>query len=100
MVWSSGTWTVKPGREDEFAEAWREFATWSAREFEGGHAWLLRDRDRPGVFVTVGPWPNDEVMAAWRASAGFRERIGRIREMLDGFEPRTLDEVLEVRQPD
>lgn len=97
MVWSSGTWTVKPGHEDQFAEAWREFATWSLTTFAPGtRAWLLRDRDRPGVFVTVGPWPDDEAMAAWRASAGFRERIARMRELLDAFQPNTLDEVLSV----
>ena len=96
MVWTSGTWTVKPGSEDAFVEAWTEFATWSAGEFPASRAWLLRDRDRPNVFVTVGPWPSDAVIEEWRASDGWRERIGRIRAMLDGFEARTLDQVVEI----
>lgn len=97
MVWTSGTWRVKPGCEDEFVAAWREFATWSSAAFPGGaHAWLLRDREAAGTFVSVGPWPDDASVEAWRASDGFRERIGRIRALLDGFEPRTLDEVVAV----
>jgi hypothetical protein len=31
---------------------------------------------------------------AWRASDGFRERVGRIQQTLDSFEPRTLDFVM------
>ena len=97
MVWTSGTWNVKPGREDEFVTAWHEFASWSSATFApGATAWLLRDRDRPGTFLTVGPWPDDETIATWRADPGFGERIGRIRALLDGFEPRTLDEVARV----
>jgi heme-degrading monooxygenase HmoA len=96
MVWTSGIWTVKPGREDEFAAAWAEFAEWSLREFPGGRAWLLRQRDQPRVFMSIGPWPSDEIVGEWRGSVGFQERIGRIREMLDGFEPRTFDEVAAI----
>ena len=96
MVWTSGIWTVKPGREDEFTAAWAEFAAWSLGEFPGSRAWLLRRRDEPRVFMSIGPWPSDEVVDTWRGSAGFQERIGRIREMLDGFEPRTFDQVVEI----
>ena len=96
MVWSSGTWTVRHGHEDEFVAAWREFASWSAAQFPGARAWLLRDRDRPNVFVSVGPWPSDDAVAAWRALPGFGERIGRIRPLLESFEPRTLDDVVTI----
>jgi quinol monooxygenase YgiN len=96
-TWTMGTWTAKPGREEEFVAAWSEFAEWSA----GAHhpnrrAWLLRDAERPGVFVSVGPWPSVEAVDAWRADPGFRERIGRIRGLLDGFEPHTLAPAVEV----
>lgn len=96
MVWTSGVWMVRPGHDEEFVAAWREFATWSQRTFPGGRAWLLRDRDRPGVFVSVGPWPDDATIATWRASAGFGEHVGRIRPLLESFEPRTLDEIVTI----
>ena len=95
-VWSSGVWRVKEGRADEFAEAWRDFAEWSAATHGPARAWLLRDRERADEFVSIGPWPSDEAVGAWRADPGFAERIGRLREMLDGFEARTLDPVVVI----
>jgi len=95
-VWTHGRWIVKPGREDEFVAAWREFAEWSAESFPGGRGMLFRDREEEGRFVSFGPWPSMETAQEWRASAGFQERVGRIRELLDGFEPYLLDPVVVV----
>jgi heme-degrading monooxygenase HmoA len=95
-VWSSGVWTVKPGREAEFAEGWREFAEWATANHDAVGAWLLRDRDRPSEYISIGPWPSDAALAAWRADPGFGSRVARLRELLDGFEPRTLDPVVSV----
>jgi heme-degrading monooxygenase HmoA len=92
-VWSSGLWRVKPGRETEFVEQWQAFASWTAQLFPGAHAWLLRDREQPNEFVSVGPWPSDDAIAEWRSDPGFVQRIGAIRQLLESFEPRTLDRV-------
>ena len=46
------TWQVKPGREEEFVERWREWAQWSHRQGLGARARLLRDVERPGTFVS------------------------------------------------
>ena len=87
-IYTCGTWTVKRGREDDFVAAWEEFAQWSSRNIAGARwATLLQDDENPSRFLTVGPWESEEAVAEWRASQGFRERIGRIREMLEGFEP-------------
>jgi heme-degrading monooxygenase HmoA len=93
--YTHGVWTVKPGREDEFVAAWREFAEWSKREVPGA-LWvrLLRDSATPNRFVSVGPWASPEAVARWRAEPGWKERIGRIREMLDGFEASSLEAVV------
>jgi heme-degrading monooxygenase HmoA len=82
-VWSSGLWTVKPGREDEFVARWHEFATWSADLFPEAHAWLLRNREHPNQFPSVGPWPSDAAVASWRSNRGFAARIAVLRELLD-----------------
>lgn len=97
-VWSSGNWIVTAGREDEFVDAWREFAEWSAGAYGSARAWLLRDRERPNRFLSFGPWPSDEVIAEWRADPGFRDRIGRLRGLLDSFEAATLDPVATIGQ--
>jgi heme-degrading monooxygenase HmoA len=91
--WTSGSWTVKDGMADDFIAAWRELAEWTVGQYPGSRAWLLQDRDRPQVFLSAGPWNSDEAIATWRASDGFQQRVARIRETLESFEARTLDEV-------
>jgi len=54
---------------------------------------ILRDRERPNVFVTFGPFASVGDVDAFRASDLFRQGIETIRPLLDSFEPATLDEV-------
>jgi heme-degrading monooxygenase HmoA len=97
LPYSSGVWIAMPGREAEFVAAWREFAEWSLATIEGaGWAKLLQDRAQSNRFVSYGPWESLEAIDAWRSHPGFAERIGRIREMIEGLEPSTLDAVVEV----
>jgi heme-degrading monooxygenase HmoA len=60
-LYASGDWMVKPGREDDFVAAWRDLAEWSMENLAGG-AWakLLRDREDPRRFVSLGPWDSLE----------------------------------------
>ncbi len=98
--YTAGVWRVKPGRADEFVAAWTEFADWTAANVAGaGWVKLLRDRDDPDRFVTIGPWDSPEAIAAWRAEDGWKERVARIRDLLDGFEPSTLEVVVERDDP-
>lgn len=97
MLYTLGDWFVKPGREQEFVDAWREMALWTATEFApGARAVLVRDRENPARFVSFGPWESDERVASWRESEGFKDRVGRIRQLLDGFEPHTLEPVASI----
>ncbi len=95
-VWTHGTWTVRPGSEDEFVEAWRSMAEWTAAEFASATGTLLRDRERSNVFISFGPWPDLQTVGRWRSSEGFQERVAKIQGLLDAFEPRTLDLVTQV----
>jgi heme-degrading monooxygenase HmoA len=90
--WTHGRWRVKPGREQEFVEAWRELAEWSLKEFpEARGAKLLRDRDQPNRFYSFGVWDSDEAVARWRAHSGFSEAIERMSELIEELEPITAD---------
>jgi quinol monooxygenase YgiN len=92
-----GSWRVKPGREDEFVAAWQEFAAWTAAEIPGAMwATLVRDEVDPSHFLSIGPWESKDAIEAWRATDGFRERVERIRELLDGFEAMTGEAVADV----
>jgi len=92
-----GVWVAQPGREDEFAAAWKELAEWTTREVAGtASAKLLRDVADPRRFVTIGPWESLEAIDAWRALPGFAERVAAIRAILERFEPITLELIAEV----
>ena len=95
-VWTHGRWLVAPGREDEFVQAWQEFAEWTTTEFPAARGVLLRDRERPNRFYSFGPWESVDDVERWRASSGFEERVGRIRELLESFEPFTLESAATV----
>jgi heme-degrading monooxygenase HmoA len=87
------TWEVKRGREEEFVERWSEWADWSHREGLAARAMLLRDVDNPELFVSFGPWESTRAIRSWRALPGYQERVGKLREVVDHFEPRTLEVV-------
>lgn len=89
--YTSTTWIVKPGQEDEFVRRWTEFAEWSAGQGLAAPAMLLRDVDEPTRFVSFGPWENLQMIWRWRGLTGFQERVALLNEVLVSFEPRTLE---------
>jgi len=93
-VWTHGTWTIRPGSEDAFVEAWRTLARAGGDELEVPEPpTLLRDRERPNVYVSFGPWPDAAAVERFRSSAAFAAALETMRSLLESFEPRTLDEV-------
>ena len=93
-VWTHGSWTVKPGREDDFVRAWRALAHRATTELRvASQPTLLRDRETPNLFVSFGPWPSIEDVHRFRSSPAFRESVAAMEDLLESFEPRTLDDV-------
>ncbi len=92
-VWTHGTWTVTPGRESDFVRLWEQLADWTVTAFPGARGTLLRDTERPNVFVSFGPWPDRETAVRWRASPEFQKHVAAIRETLELFEPLLLEPV-------
>lgn len=91
QAYTQTVWRVKPGQEEEFVRRWTELADWSALQGLSARAKLLRDVDNPCLFVSFGPWESLEKAARWRAQPGFHERVRHLQEVLEGFEPRTLE---------
>jgi heme-degrading monooxygenase HmoA len=96
QLYTSGTWIAKQGKEMDFIGAWRDFAEWTHREVGIQHARLLRDSGDPRRFLSFGPWDSLENIERWRSLPEFQERIGKMRELLEDFEGRTLEVVAEV----
>ena len=55
---------------------------------------LLRDRDRPNVFISFGPWESLDAVTNFRASEPFRRHVSGMGELVEEFHARTLDEVV------
>ena len=92
-VWTHGTWVVKPGMEDAFVDAWTKLANVATARFATERPTLLRDRERPNVFRTFGPWPSIEAVEEFRSSDLFRDGVAATKPLLESFEPVTLDEI-------
>ncbi|MDP8977497.1 MAG: antibiotic biosynthesis monooxygenase [Actinomycetota bacterium] len=95
-VYTLGIWTIQEGREAEFVGAWENMARMTKQHFPAAAGTLLRDQERATRFISFGPWESLEQVEEWRESAAFRNGVARIREVLDGFEPSTLDLVARV----
>ena len=100
QLYTHGIWTAKPGREEEFVGAWSEFAEWTEREVSANATGqLLRDTSAPNRFISFGPWESLEQIENWRAREGWKKRVATLRELLDGFEPTTLEQVAGREEP-
>jgi len=97
MLYTSGDWLVKDGQQDAFIAAWRDLAEWTRAEGFGSTALLLQDRNNPRLFRSFGPWDSDDRVAAWRASDGWKQRVGAMRALLEQFTPLTMDSVVELK---
>ena len=91
QLFTSGSWTVKAGKEEEFIRAWDEFAKWSSQHQPGArHARLLQDTESPNRFLSFGPWESAEQIAEWRATPEFATFLAKGRELCEEIQPRTL----------
>lgn len=92
-----GIWHIRSGSEEEFMDAWTELAEWTVDEVAGSRfAKLLRDTSDPSRFITFGPWDGEDAVTAWRDLPGFQDRISRLRELTESFEPLMLSVEREV----
>lgn len=89
--YTCGLWTVKPGHEQEFAAAWREFAQWTAQHVAGaGTGYLLQDTQHPERFFSFGPWANTEAIQKWRDTPEFKAFVVKVKTICDDFQPQSM----------
>jgi heme-degrading monooxygenase HmoA len=95
-TYTNGVWRVKPGEEDAFVQAWKEFVTWASGMPGSGTFRLVRNVDEPGTYMSFAPWESHEAQQAWKELPEFRERIGRVRAHCDDFQPSVFELVTRV----
>ena len=97
MLCTSGIWTVKAGREDDFARRWEESASNLSLEFPDVTFRLLRDHDDPRRFVSLGEsWRNLEQIEASRSLPVFQDAMSAIWRMLEAGDMATLELAVEI----
>ncbi|HET9494128.1 MAG TPA: antibiotic biosynthesis monooxygenase family protein [Chloroflexia bacterium] len=90
-------WRVKPGREEEFVEAWRVLASFYASEPNAiGHGTLIRSLDDPSVFYAFGPWRTIEDIDAASGGPHSQESLSRLRDLCDEHSGGTYEVIAQV----
>jgi quinol monooxygenase YgiN len=88
---------VREGREDEFRRRWQESSDGLALAFPGVKFMLLRDRENPSRFVSLGEgWRNVEQIEEARSSPGFQDAMAATWRVLESGELTTLELVAEI----
>jgi quinol monooxygenase YgiN len=96
-MYTSGVWIVKKGREDEFKRRWQTSADRLVLEFPDVKFMLLRDRENPRRFISLGEgWRTEDDVEAARSSPDFQDAMAAVWRMLESGELTTLDLVSEV----
>ena len=90
-IYAAGIWQVRPGNEQAFIEAWKEFSAWTALHQRGsGYGNLLQDIENPSRFISFGPWDDIESVRAWGQQPEFRKAIARFMDLCDQITPGTF----------
>lgn len=95
VIYTHTTWRVIPGKEKDFEARWADWVGWSHEAGLVKGSRLLKSSDEPGVFISFGLWQTLSMARAWRSTTGYQERLARLQELVQSFEPRTLTLVAE-----
>jgi heme-degrading monooxygenase HmoA len=90
-IYTTGNWKPNAGKEDAFIEAWATFAAWASGQPGAGTLRLTRDLRSAHVFLSFGTWESIEAVRAWKSAADFRERLARVLQHVDEFDPTELE---------
>src|SRR3954447_11857429 len=93
---TTGNWTPKAGEEEAFVDAWLKFADWARQQPGAGTLRLARDIDDQARFVSFGRWASIDEGHAWKASPGFKERMGHLQQHVAQFVPAELEVIAAV----
>lgn len=89
-VYTLGAWTVKPGKQDEFVEAWLAVGRHFARlDHPPGPGTLLQSVDEPTRFYSFGPWGSLVDVQAMREHPDTPAALGAAMALCDEAHPGT-----------
>jgi hypothetical protein len=82
-IYTLGVWRVKPEREAEFINAWKDLGEiFSQLPFPpDGKGSLIQSLTEPTLFYSFGPWPSLEAVQVMRENPQAQAGIKRLREL-------------------
>ncbi|HET6866964.1 MAG TPA: antibiotic biosynthesis monooxygenase family protein [Solirubrobacteraceae bacterium] len=89
-IYTTGTWTPYPGKEDDFVREWAQFASWASSMPGAGRLSLARDARETERFISFGGWDSLEQVHGWKGSPEFRERMAHVLQHVAEFQPSEL----------
>ena len=89
-IYTTGTWTPYPDKEEEFVRAWAQFATWASTMPGAGLLSLTRDIRDTERFISFGGWDRLEQVRGWKTAPEFRERMAQVLQHVAEFQPSEL----------
>ena len=96
-VYTLGVWKVKPGKEAEFIEAWKELSG-VFRNLPmppGGKGTLVQSLTDPLLFYSFGEWSSMEAIQAMRRDADAQAGIRKVGELCTEATPGSFRMVAE-----
>jgi heme-degrading monooxygenase HmoA len=90
-VYSSGIWKVKDGEDQDFVDAWTDFAKWLSTMPGAGTARLTKDIDNSGHYLSFAPWESIDAMHAWKNSPEFPQHMGPVQAHVAEFTPQEME---------
>ena len=93
-IYAAGVWQVRPGNEQAFIDAWKQFSAWTALRQKGAaYGTLLQDLHNPSRFISLGSWDDLGGVLAWGRQPEFRKSLARFMELCDEVTPGTFRQV-------
>src|SRR5512141_2873903 len=88
-VYTLGMWRVKPGKEAEFIEAWKELGQLFSQlpQPPGGKGTLVQSLNDPLLFYSFGEWSSMEAIQAMRQDATAQDGIRQVAELCTEAKP-------------
>jgi heme-degrading monooxygenase HmoA len=97
-VYTLGVWRVKPGRESEFIEGWKDLGRLFAKlpMPPGGKGTLVQSLSDPLLFYSFGEWVSMEAIQAMRKDAVAQAGIQKLADLCTEAIPGSFRVVAEV----
>ena len=97
MITTCGVWIVKEGREADFRRSWEESSSALSLQFPGVTFQLLRDREDPRRYVSLGTgWRNLEQIDEARSLPTFQDALASIWRLIESGDISTLELAVEI----